>query len=204
MPVPVSREAAMGSARAAGRRWLAGLGRVAAHPAVRRTTLALAVVLLAGLAAAPWGQLLVRVDESWPHHRVFWLTRDDGPYERGDLVAYELSQALADRIQPPEARERDYVRTGMLYLKRVLGVPGDRIAVEPLAGGRARILINGQPVGETVGRDRTGQPIETGPLPSPIPPGMYYVSLPHPRSFDSRYYGYVPASLIEGRVTPLF
>lgn len=187
-----------------GRRWLAGPARVAAHPAVRRTTLGLAVVLLAGLAAAPWGQLLVRVDESWPHHRLFWLTRDDGPYERGELIAYELTQGLVDRIRPSEARERDYVRTGMLYLKRVLGVPGDQVAVEPLADGRARILINGQPVGETVGRDRMGRPIETGPLPSPIPPGMYYVALPHPRSFDSRYYGYVPETMIEGRVRPLW
>lgn len=175
-----------------------------ARPAVVKAMAIAAVPLLVGLALSPWGQLFVRVDESWPYHRLFWLERDAEPIERGDLVAYRLTDGLADRIEPPEARSRDYVRRGMWYLKRVLGMPGDRVRVEPLPDGRARIWINGTPVGETVGRDRLGQVIETARLAPVIPAGYYYVGLAHPRSFDSRYLGYVPASLIEGRIVPLW
>lgn len=178
--------------------------RLLVHPLVQRTMLGLGLVLLAGLLVSPWGQLLVRVDESWPHHRVFWLVRDPETYQRGDLVAYPLAPELVARLSPPEARARDYVRTNHWYLKRILGMPGDRVTVEPLADGRARIRINGQPVGETVGRDRLGNRIDAGPLAAVIPSGYYYVALDHPRSFDSRYYGYVPESLLEGRVVPLF
>ncbi len=175
-----------------------------ARPAVRTPAAVLGLVLALGLAASPWGQLLVRVDESWPHHRVFWLWRDDEAIERGDLVAFVMTEDLAARLTPPDARTREYVRVGQLYLKRVLGLPGDRVTVEPLAGGRARIRINGIVVGETLGRDRLGRPIGTGPLDPVIPPGSYYLALDYPRSFDSRYLGYVSAGLIEGRVVPLW
>jgi conjugal transfer pilin signal peptidase TrbI len=173
------------------------------RPAVRAAVVVLALCLVGAHAASPWGQLLIRVDESWPYHRVFWLARSDGPYERGAYVAYRFVEALGGRLRPPEAREREYVRYGQLYLKRVLGVPGDRVETRPVGDGRdgrVEILINGQPVGHTLGRDRLGRPIEPGPLPSPIPSGMYYVALSHPRSFDSRYIGYVPEALIEGEV----
>lgn len=174
-----------------------------AKPAVLVPTTVLALALGLGLAASPWGQILVRVDESWPHHRLFWLWRGQS-IERGDLVAFTLTAELAARLRPSEARTRDYVRVNRLYLKRVLGLPGDRVTVEPLADGRARIRINGTAVGETVGRDRLGRPIDVASLAPVIPPGAYYLALETPRSFDSRYFGYVPAEAIEGRVTPLW
>lgn len=175
-----------------------------ARPAVRVPMAVLGLVLGLGLAASPWGQLLVRVDESWPYHRVFWLWRDDERIERGDLVVFEMTAELAARLTPPEARTREYVRVGQWYLKRVLGLPGDRVAVEPLPDGRARIRINGTVVGETLGRDRMGRPIGAGPLAPVIPPGAYYLSLHTPRSFDSRYFGYVSTGTIEGRAVPLW
>jgi conjugal transfer pilin signal peptidase TrbI len=174
------------------------------HPIVRWTTIALAALLTAGLIASHWGQLMVRTDESWPHHRLFWLARSGEPYARGDLVAFTMTEELAERLQPPERRDSVYVRVGTSFMKRIVGLPGDRVRVEPLPDGRARILINEQAVGETVARDRLGNPVYVARLDPVIPPGHYYVALDYPRSFDSRYYGYIPERLLQGKIVPLW
>lgn len=163
-----------------------------------------AIVLLAAQAVSPWGQLLVRFDESWPHHRFFWLVRHPDRYQRGDLVAFRMNDRLISHLEPAEVRQRPYIRNGKLFLKQLVGMPGDQVTIIPLDPERDRIIINDRPVADTIGRDRLGNPIKTARLANRIPEHQYFVMLTHPRSFDSRYYGYVSLDMIEGRVIPLW
>jgi conjugative transfer signal peptidase TraF len=167
----------------------------------RWVLLACSLAAMSVAAVSPWYELVWRTRASWPTHRLF-LLRKGVPPTRGALVVFRLTPELVARVRPP--RERPYAQPGDRWLKRVMGVPGDTIAVQPLPDGRAVIWLNGQRIGIALAQDRDGWPIQAAQLASPIPPGQYYVQLEHPRSFDSRYFGYVPETLIEGVAIPLW
>lgn len=155
------------------------------------------IVILGLQTVQPWFQVLIRDDESWPHHR-FFLLRKNIPPERGALVAFTMTDTYAGRVKP-EGMPRPYARVGLLWLKRVVGMPGDRVNVQEDV-----VKVNGEEVAKGVTRDRLGQDIEVVSLESPIPDDAVFVALPYPRSFDSRYFGYVNMKDIIGEVTPLW
>jgi signal peptidase I len=102
-------------------------------------------------------------------------------FSRGDIVIF----------RPPGKPDVDYI-------KRVIGLPGERVQVQ-----RGRVFINGRrladPWGvhrdasrEVAGRDYFG--------PVTVPPQSYFVMGDNrDNSFDSRYFGPVPASAAFGR-----
>jgi signal peptidase I len=111
--------------------------------------------------------------------------------DTGELV---LINALAYRLGAP--RRGDIVafrhlRTGpSVYLKRVVGLPGDRVAIE-----RGTVRVNGAKLEEPYVRfadDRTFGAVT-------VPPNAYYVLGDNrPASEDSRTWGFVPASELIG------
>ncbi|RMH33096.1 MAG: signal peptidase I [Nitrospirae bacterium] len=168
------------------------------HWALKLGVGVLLLIVVANAVLAPWYRLLFRVSESWPHHVVFLLERHV-PVERGDLVAFPMTQALLEAIRPPE-HPRPYATVGRLWMKRLVGLPGDRIEIRG-----DEVWVNGVSMGTVLHRDRFGVPIEHADLPAVIPPGYGYVALTdHPRSLDSRYFGLIPLTSIEGKVWPLF
>ena len=88
-------------------------------------------------------------------------------------------------------------------LKPVAAIAGDFVTVTPLA-----VAVNGQPVAETapLAQDQAGRSLY------PVPPGSYRVtsgevwvlSSHDPRSFDSRYFGPLPAEGVQGEAQPLW
>jgi signal peptidase I len=99
-----------------------------------------------------------------------------GDIHRGDVVVFEYP--------------RDHTKS---YIKRVIGLPGDRVAID-----HGRVIVNGQPLSEPYvpGRfaDDTSQPEMS------IPPGEYFVMGDHRNiSFDSRSFGPVDRELIYGK-----
>jgi len=164
---------------------------------VRRTGLILCWAFLVMWGISPWYQISLRVDESFPSHYLFFIDHQRAPH-RGDLASFVMPSFAKDRVKP-EGIDRPYLRIGDLWMKRVVGVPGDRVEIQGL-----QVLINGTVVGESVVLDRAQQPISLADFPQVIPPGFVYLSLEtHPRSFDSRYLGLLPSSILEGVVTPL-
>ncbi|GJL52941.1 MAG: hypothetical protein NPIRA02_00730 [Nitrospirales bacterium] len=155
------------------------------------------VVILVLQILDPWYQFLIRDDESWPHHR-FFLLRKNIPPVRGSLVAFTMTEAYTTRVKPAGVT-RPYTRVGLLWLKRVVGMPGDRVDVQEDA-----VRVNGQIVARGLRRDRAGHSLQVAHLKSPIPNNSVFVSLPHPRSFDSRYFGYVDMNDILGEVIPIW
>jgi signal peptidase I len=106
-----------------------------------------------------------------------------GPVQRGDIIVF---------ARPPNERV-DQVPD---LVKRVIGLPG-----ETVSGRDGRVDINGKPLHEPWPlKCRTTSPFP----PVKVGPRQYFVMGDNrcPRgSYDSRYWGTVPAHLIVGRVS---
>ena len=104
---------------------------------------------------------------------------------RGDLVLFDPPEDLGSPIP---------------YMKRVIGLPGDSVAVDP----ERRVFVRGEFIGIAKRRALNGRALEAIE-PGVIPPGRYYVHADHKDSHDSRYeeIGLVPRERIRARALPL-
>ncbi|MBV8070547.1 MAG: signal peptidase I [Acidobacteriaceae bacterium] len=104
-----------------------------------------------------------------------------GPIQRGDTVVFWVPGELSTS-----------------YIKRVIGLPGDTVAVE-----NGYVILNGKKLAEKYVppefRDNRPYP------PTVVPPGQYFV-LGDDRisSNDSRAWGFVPRNLIYGKAVFVF
>lgn len=97
-----------------------------------------------------------------------------GPVRRGDIIAFEH-----DRPAPS------------VYLKRVVGLPGERLEIH-----HGAVFIDGAPLGEPYVRYRD----DRSTTPVTVAPGSYFVLGDNrANSDDSRDWGLVPSAEIIGR-----
>lgn len=119
----------------------------------------------------------------------------DRPVQVGDMVF--VCPPETDTIS--EGFERGYLRSGLCLggfgplIKTVTALAGQRIEI---AGG---VTIDGRPIANSnlVSHDGQGRPLhpyEGGTVPS----GFVFLHSPFPGSWDSRYFGPVPASGVLG------
>ena len=99
--------------------------------------------------------------------------------ERHDVIVFKY----------PEHPETDYI-------KRIIGLPGDQVEVR-----NGQVLVNDQPQAEPFVRADYYQNQERSNWgPTVVPSDNYFVMGDHRNnSQDSRYWGFVPRSLIKGR-----
>lgn len=133
------------------------------------------------------------------------LTAAHRPLRRGEIVVVCLPQTAVTH----EAARRGYIPAGTCagglapLLKPVAAVSGDVVMVS-VAG----LAVNGRPVanGAPLLRDSAGhelRPMQAGIY--PVAPGKIWLLSGHdPRSFDSRYFGPVPAAAVQGVAHPLW
>lgn len=177
------------------------------HCNCRRTALAgcVAGALLAGtLVTARLAGLRVNNTASMP--RGLWqVSTVNAPLRRGEVVAV----CLPDTAPIREAAARGYLPAGNCaggyepLVKPVAAVAGDLVTVTPQG-----VVVDGQPVENTAQlvRDSAGRPLR--PIPAgayPVTQGQVWLLSGHdPRSFDSRYFGPVPATDVQGVARPLW
>lgn len=119
----------------------------------------------------------------------------DRPVQVGDMVF--VCPPPTDAIS--EGFERGYLRLGLCpggfgpLIKTVAAVGGQRIDV---GGG---ITIDGRQIANSdlVARDGRGRPLRPY-AGGTVPAGFLFLHSPFPRSWDSRYFGPVPASGVLG------
>jgi signal peptidase I len=114
------------------------------------------------------------------------LTPDFDGYHRGDIIVFN---------PPPNAE----VQAGKPYIKRIVGIAGDRITLD-----QGKVLVNGTPLDEpyVFAAGGTAQPTTAhGALSSwVIGPGKLFVMGDHrERSTDSRDFGPIELSSVVGR-----
>lgn len=84
------------------------------------------------------------------------------------------------------------------YIKRVIGIPGDVVAIDD-----GTVILNGRPLEETYVPPEYRDQLSV--LPQRIPPDKYFVLGDHRSSSnDSRMWGFVPRSYIYGKAVFVF
>ena len=112
-----------------------------------------------------------------------------------DLVAVIPPEPFASFIV-----ERSYVARDVPLLKRVLGLPGQRVC----RTGRA-ITVDAVPLGEAHDRDSLGRDLPVWQGCRVIAEGEVFLMNPDVGgSLDGRYFGPFPASAVIGHAIPLF
>jgi len=129
-----------------------------------------------------------QISRCLPDTRVVLIDRWDRSVERGQLVAF-----AASGLAP-------YFKNGTTMVKVIDGVSGDRIAVN-----EAAVTVNGARVGEGLALARTlGRPAGDFVRDLVVSPGSIWVMGRTIDSYDSRYWGELPAAQIIGRAYRLF
>jgi len=112
--------------------------------------------------------------------------------QRGDIVVFKT-----DDVEDPGRMPKNEI-----FNKRLAGLPGERLRI---AGGK--LFVNGVPVsfanaaGEISLVNTGSKYLATEQATVTIPEGQYFVLGDNsPNSFDSRYFGFVPAKSIIGRI----
>ena len=113
----------------------------------------------------------------------------------GDVVAVMPDKALADFMV-----ERGYIGRGVPLLKRVLGLPGQRVC-----RNGATITVDHVEMGDALERDRMGRDLPVWQGCRIIGDGeLFLMNWDIRDSLDGRYFGPVPASSVIGRALPLW
>lgn len=166
-----------------------------------------AVVLLAlaasvfsgGVAAAIVGGFRINLTPSEPLG-LWRIVVLDRPVSLGDLVFICPPQTVA----MVQARERGYLRSGTCpggvapLIKTVVAVAGQHVEIG------AGVMIDGRPIASSdlIAQDGKGRPMK--PFPGGIVPDeSVFLHSPLRGSYDSRYFGPLPASGILGLAQPV-
>jgi conjugative transfer signal peptidase TraF len=175
----------------------------AVRPGTRTITIRLLIGAgLAGLAIASAGVFRgFRINLTPSEPLGLWrIVHPERPVRVGDLVF----------ICPPDdpamraARLRGYLRSGLCeggfapLVKTVIAGPGQHVTVAD------EVRVDGRPIEASHVRTHDGEgrplsPYEGGR----VPPGMVFLHSKFPASFDSRYFGPVPASGTLGLAVPV-
>jgi conjugal transfer pilin signal peptidase TrbI len=125
--------------------------------------------------------------------RLYLVDLEDHAVGRGDYVVFR------SRGTEP------FYADGTRMLKRIVGVAGDRVLVNSQG-----VFVNGVFVGTLLHAERggrlwkLGQGVEHFVRDESVPAGLWWVMGTHPRSFDSRYWGYIATDQIMGRARPIW
>jgi conjugative transfer signal peptidase TraF len=163
----------------------------------RRHTLAVTALTVLGIAAAS------AVD--WPL-RLIWNATASAPigfYTVEPADALDVPELVA--VMPPEPLaafmvERGYIARSVPLLKRVLGLPGQRVC----RAGRT-ITVNGIEMGEALEHDSLGRDLPVWQGCRVIGDDQLLLMNWEVRdSLDGRYFGPIPAASVIGRAVPLW
>ena len=111
-------------------------------------------------------------------------------FKRGDFVGFRYYGKPY-----PEYK----LAKGTFVIKQIWGFPGDYLKVDD-----EHVYVNGELVAGVLHRDSKGRPVKVFYYDGEVPEGKIFVMAAHPRSFDSRYYGFVDISWGLHKCWPLF
>jgi type IV secretory pathway protease TraF len=152
-----------------------------------------AIVFLAFILVGAWlpGRITVATSGSLDH-RVFFLLPAPAKVELDDYLVFrhqDLSQ-----VQTGLRADHDQM------IKRVGCLPGDHL----IKDAANRFFCNGRPLGQALEVDSKGRPLPLFSFNGQVPAGKLFMIGSHPRSYDSKYFGFIDAHAISHQALPLW
>lgn len=168
-----------------------GLRRSRARKTLAAASIGLALIFITAFAK-PVPILVWNVSASAP---VGLYGLGSGPARNGDFVLVRMPKMVGQL-----ADQRGYLPRGVPLVKRIAARPGGHVCAFNDA-----IIIGGKIAARRLKTDSQGRPLpwwnECRPLASDE---VFLINGAAPGSFDSRYFGPVPAANIVGRLVPLW
>jgi conjugative transfer signal peptidase TraF len=162
------------------------------------------IIVMAAISAANIA-MLVSLSAHAP--RIVYNASGSAP-----LGFYYLENRLPDRgeiavVKPPPLLEALMTERGILpatvpLLKQIIGAGGDEVCRSGKSAGA--LAVNGRIVAEVLDRDRESRPLPSWDGCIRLVDGEFFLLQPHPRSFDSRYFGPVSRCDILGVAQPIW
>ena len=152
-----------------------------------------ALVVLASCLLGAWLPRQITVATSGSlDHRVFLLRPVPAQIETDDYLVFRHRDLAQVRQGLGANRER--------MIKRVGCRPGEWLHVD----AEHRFSCDGRPLGQALATDSQGRPLPRFTHNGPVPEGQLFLVGTHPRSYDSRYFGFVHAREILHQALPLW
>lgn len=167
------------------------------------------IISVLGVAAVSLGMLAMtgwmagyRVNLSSSAAIGLWrIEAMERPVAVGDMVF--ICSPATDAFK--DAFSRGYLRCGLCpgglapFLKTIVAVPGQRVWIGD------DVIIDGRPLATSRIRHRDGQGRALYPFSGgTVPPGHLFLHSATASSYDSRYFGPIPATGLLGRARPVF
>ena len=179
------------------------------HPrSRRRARIVLAALSACGFAALAWASFvspLPRLTYNPSDSVAVGWYRVDPLEHRTDALPRPLSVDSIVLVPLPAAAaalaaQRGYLPTRVPLLKRIGAVAPQQVCIV----GRS-VRIDGVPVAAVLPSDRMGRPLPSWQQCRRLESGeLFLLSVTNPASFDSRYFGPIPASAVLGVAHPLW
>jgi conjugal transfer pilin signal peptidase TrbI len=153
---------------------------------IQKRKLRTRILIVMGIVAAVafiQPRVTVPLMQSVKYHA--FLSKDGTP-EKGDYVNVQVQNRIID------------LDKAVVITKRVACVAGEKLEYRA-----DEHFCDGQSLGRVLVRTGKGLPLQGFQWDGVVPPNKVFLSGDHPRSFDSRYFGFVDIASLQ-RLTPLF
>ncbi|MBB5348407.1 S26 family signal peptidase [Desulfoprunum benzoelyticum] len=153
----------------------------------------LAVVILAALLVGAWlpERIIVSTSPSL-EHRIFFLTRANSEIKLGDYLVFRH-------------KDSDFVQKGLdpandRMIKKVGCRPGNILSTDV----ERNYFCGHKLLGVALKKDSKGRSLPLFQFSGPVPEDSYFMVGTNPRSFDSKYFGFVHANDILYKALPIW
>ena len=153
----------------------------------------LAIVVLAALLGGAWlpGRLIVSTSPSL-EHRIFFLTRAKDSITTGDYLVFRHKNTQFVHKGLEQENDR--------FVKKVGCCPGDMLSVD----SKRTFYCSERQLGTALETDSKGRSLPIFDFTGVVPVNSYFMVGTNPRSFDSRYFGFIHADEILYKALPIW
>jgi type IV secretory pathway protease TraF len=154
----------------------------------------IAVVFLAALLTGLWlpTRIIVSTSDSLDHRIFFMVGHDREQIKDGDYLVFRQDGS-------PFIRQ-DLGNNEHLFTKQVGCSPGERLRRDVYS----RFFCERTPLGKALTQDSKGRDLPQFSFNGPVPENHFFMVGTHPRSFDSKYFGFIHADEITYKALPLW
>ena len=159
------------------------------------STIILLALTVGGLGLLLPGRVNVVVSDSLSH-RIFLIFNVPAKIETGDYLVFKYNNGhrFLDKFIVKSLSDHN------MLTKQVGCAPGDVLMVDD----DRRFSCNGKPLGQALKTDSSGDVLPLFVFNGVIPQGSYFMIGSNPRSFDSKYFGFVRKNEIFYKAYPIW